>query len=389
MKERYDPQQIEERWERLWDREKLFQAVENPKREKYYLLEMFPYPSGKLHMGHIRNYSIGDVVARYKMMRGYSVLHPMGWDAFGMPAENAALEHKIHPAQWTYDNISYMRSQLKRMGFSYDWDRELATCDVDYYMWEQWIFIKMYERGLVYRKKDLVNWCPACQTVLANEQVEAGTCWRCHGEVTKKELEGWFFKITDYAEELLEFCDKLPGWPERVITMQKNWIGKSIGAEVDFPLENGTGAITVFTTRQDTLFGATFMVLAPEHPLVMKLTRGKDQETEVKAFVERVRRQDLISRTAEDMEKEGVYLGASCINPLTGSPMPIYTANFVLMEYGTGAIMAVPTHDQRDFEFAKKYGIPMITVIQPPGEKVDSSFNTTLLIQEKRSTQLP
>jgi leucyl-tRNA synthetase len=376
MKERYDSHEIEERWERLWDQEKLFQAVEDPKREKYYLLEMFPYPSGKLHMGHIRNYSIGDVVARYKIMRGYSVLHPMGWDAFGMPAENAALEHKIHPAQWTHDNISYMKSQLKRMGFSYDWDRELATCDADYYRWEQWIFIKMYERGLVYRKKDLVNWCPACQTVLANEQVEAGACWRCHGEVTKKELEGWFFKITDYAEELLEFCDKLPGWPERVITMQKNWIGKSIGAEVDFPLEDGTGAITVFTTRQDTLFGATFMVLAPEHSLVMKLSRGTDQEAAVKAFVERVRRLDVISRTAEDMEKEGVYLGASCINPLTGSPIPIYTANFVLMEYGTGAIMAVPTHDQRDFEFAKKYGIPMVVVIQPPGETLDPATMT-------------
>jgi len=376
MKERYDPHQIEERWERLWDQEKLFQAVEDPNREKYYLLEMFPYPSGKLHMGHIRNYSIGDVVARYKIMRGYSVLHPMGWDAFGMPAENAALEHKIHPAQWTHDNITYMRSQLKRMGFSYDWDRELATCDADYYKWEQWIFIKMYERGLVYRKKDLVNWCPACQTVLANEQVEAGTCWRCHGEVTKKELEGWFFKITAYADELLEFCDTLPGWPERVITMQKNWIGKSIGAEVDFPLEDGTGAITVFTTRQDTLFGATFMVLAPEHPLVSELSKDKDQEAAVKDFVERVGRQDLITRTAEDMEKEGVYVGASCINPLTGAPMPIYTANFVLMEYGTGAIMAVPTHDQRDFEFAKKYGIPMIVVIHPPGETLNPATMT-------------
>jgi leucyl-tRNA synthetase len=373
MKERYDPHGIEERWERNWEQEKLFRAIEDPKRTKYYLLEMFPYPSGKLHMGHIRNYSIGDVVARYKMMQGYSVLHPMGWDAFGMPAENAALEHKIHPAQWTHDNISSMKAQLKRMGFSYDWDRELATCDVDYYKWEQWIFIKMYERGLVYRKKDLVNWCPECQTVLANEQVEAGTCWRCHGEVDKKELEGWFFKITAYAEELLEFCDRLPGWPERVITMQKNWIGKSIGAEVDFPLENSKGAITVFTTRPDTLFGATFMVLAPEHPLVLELSKGKDQEAEVQAFVERVKRQDLITRTAEDMEKEGVFLGASCINPLTNTQMPIYTANFVLMEYGTGAIMAVPTHDQRDFEFAKKYGIPMIVVIQPPGEELNPS----------------
>jgi len=374
MKERYDPLQIEEQWQRTWEQQKLFQAVEDPKRAKYYLLEMFPYPSGKLHMGHIRNYSIGDVVARYKMMKGYSVLHPMGWDAFGMPAENAALEHKIHPAQWTYDNIAHMRSQLKRMGFSYDWDRELATCDRDYYKWEQLIFIRMYERGLVYRKKALVNWCPECQTVLANEQVEGGACWRCHGEVKKKELEGWFFKITAYAEELLEYCDKLPGWPERVITMQKNWIGKSTGADVAFPLEDGTGAITVFTTRQDTLFGATFMVLAPEHPLVLELCKGKEQEAEVRTFVERVRRQDLIARTAEDMEKEGVFLGTNCLNPLTNARMPLYTANFVLMEYGTGAVMAVPTHDQRDFEFAKKYGIPMIVVIQPPGETFDPAL---------------
>ncbi|RLB07631.1 MAG: leucine--tRNA ligase [Deltaproteobacteria bacterium] len=376
MKDRYDPQQIEHKWQKYWEQEKLFRAVEDPEREKYYLLEMFPYPSGKLHMGHIRNYSIGDVVARYKMMRGFNVLHPMGWDAFGMPAENAALENKIHPAKWTYDNISYMKYQLKRMGFSYDWDRELATCDVDYYKWEQWIFIKMYERGLVYRKKALVNWCEECQTVLANEQVEGGRCWRCHAEVDKKELEGWFFRITAYAEELLEYCDKLPGWPERVIAMQKNWIGKSTGAEVDFPLEDGKGIITVFTTRQDTLYGATFMVLAPEHPLVLELCKGKHQEAEVRAFVERIRKQDLIARTAEEMEKEGVFLGTYCINPLTGRRMPIYTANFVLMEYGTGAIMAVPTHDQRDFEFAKKYGIPMIVVIQPPGEKLDPATMT-------------
>jgi leucyl-tRNA synthetase len=376
MKERYDPDQIEKRWQHQWEERRLFQAKEDPKRKKYYLLEMFPYPSGKLHMGHIRNYSIGDVVARYKLMQGYSVLHPMGWDAFGMPAENAALEHKIHPAQWTYDNIAHMRSQLKRMGFSYDWDRELTTCDRDYYKWEQLIFIRMYERGLVYRRKALVNWCPVCQTVLANEQVEGGTCWRCHGEVEKKELEGWFFKITAYAEELLEYCDKLTGWPERVITMQKNWIGKSIGADVAFPLENGRGAITVFTTRQDTLFGATFMVLAPEHPLVLELCKGKEQEAEVQAFVKRVRRQDLTVRTAEDMEKEGVFLGAYCINPLTKTRMPLYTANFVLMEYGTGAVMAVPTHDQRDFEFAKKYAIPMIVVIQPPGKTLDPATMT-------------
>ncbi|MBW2038927.1 MAG: leucine--tRNA ligase [Deltaproteobacteria bacterium] len=376
MKERYNPYQIEEKWQRYWEQERLFRALEDSGREKYYLLEMFPYPSGKLHMGHIRNYSIGDVVARYKMMRGYNVLHPMGWDAFGMPAENAALENKIHPAKWTYDNISYMKYQLKRMGFSYDWGRELATCDVDYYKWEQWIFIKMYERGLAYRKKALVNWCKECQTVLANEQVEGGRCWRCHGEVDKKELEGWFFRITAYAEELLESCDKLPGWPERVIAMQKNWIGKSVGVEVDFPLEDGKGAITVFTTRQDTLCGATFMVLAPEHPLVLELCKGRREEAEVRTFVERVKRQDLITRTAEEMEKEGVFLGTYCVNPLTGRRMPIYTGNFVLMEYGTGAIMAVPTHDQRDFEFAKKYGIPIIVVIQPPGEELDPATMT-------------
>jgi leucyl-tRNA synthetase len=382
MKERYEPDQIEERWQRHWEETKLFRALEDPQQEKYYLLEMFPYPSGRLHMGHIRNYSIGDVVARYKQMQGYSVLHPMGWDAFGMPAENAALEHKIHPAQWTYDNIAHMRSQLKRMGFSYDWDRELTTCDADYYKWEQLIFIRMYERGLAYRRKALVNWCPACQTVLANEQVEGGTCWRCHGEVEKKELEGWFFKITAYAEELLEYCDKLTGWPERVITMQKNWIGKSIGADVVFPLENGKGAITVFTTRQDTLFGATFMVLAPEHPLVLELCKGGGQEAEVQAFVKRVRRQDLTARTAEDMEKEGVFLGTYCINPLTKTRMPLYTANFVLMEYGTGAVMAVPTHDQRDFEFAKKYNIPMIVVIQPPGKTLDPATMTEAYIED-------
>jgi leucyl-tRNA synthetase len=376
MKERYDPLQIEERWQRYWEEGKLFRALEDPKRVKYYLLEMFPYPSGKLHMGHIRNYSIGDVVARYKQMQGYSVLHPMGWDAFGMPAENAALEHKIHPAKWTYDNIAHMRSQLKRMGFSYDWERELTTCDKDYYKWEQLIFIRMYEQGLVYRKRALINWCPACQTVLANEQVEGGTCWRCHGEVEKKELAGWFFKITAYAEELLEYCDKLTGWPERVITMQKNWIGKSVGTDVVFPLDDGSGAITVFTTRQDTLFGATFMVLAPEHPLVLELCKGGGQEAEVQAFVKRVRRQDLTARTAEDMEKEGVFLGTYCINPLTKTRMPLYTANFVLMEYGTGAVMAVPTHDQRDFEFAKKYGIPMIVVIQPPGKALDPALMT-------------
>jgi leucyl-tRNA synthetase len=382
MTNAYDPQEIEKKWQAYWKKQDLFRARENLQKKKYYLLEMFPYPSGKLHMGHIRNYSIGDVVARYKTMRGYNVLHPMGWDAFGMPAENAALEHGIHPATWTYDNISYMKTQLQRMGFSYDWDRELATCDPDYYKWEQWVFIKMYEKGLVYKRTALVNWCEDCQTVLANEQVEAGRCWRCHGEVTKKEQAGWFFKITEYADELLRFCDKLPGWPERVLTMQRNWIGKSEGAEVDFPFAQRGGNLTVFTTRPDTLFGATFMVLAPEHPLVLELASGTEQEEIVRTFVDRAMKADLITRTAGDMEKEGVFLGHYCVNPLTGAQMPIYSANFVLMEYGTGAIMAVPTHDQRDFEFAEKYRIPMIVVIQPPGAELSPDTMTEAYVDD-------
>ena len=376
MKERYDPQGIELKWQRYWEEKDLFRVTEDPNKPKYYLLEMFPYPSGKLHMGHIRNYSIGDVVARYKHMQGFNVLHPMGWDAFGLPAENAAIEHGIHPAKWTYENIAYMRSQLKRMGFSYDWAREFATCDPSYYRWEQLFFIRMYERGLAYKRKALVNWCPGCQTVLANEQVEAGRCWRCHSEVEKKELEGWFFRITDYAEELLSWCDKLEGWPERVITMQKNWIGKSEGVEIEFPLADGGGTITVFTTRVDTVFGATFMVLAPEHPMVMELVKGKPQEGEVREFVERMKKEDLIRRGSEEVEKEGIFLGAYCLNPMTEERIPIWTANFVLMEYGTGAIMAVPAHDQRDFEFARKYGIPIVVVVNPPGEELDPATMT-------------
>ncbi len=370
MKERYNPKPIEERWQKYWGDQRLFRATEDPKREKFYLLEMYPYPSGKMHMGHVRNYSIGDVVARYKRMRGYNVLHPMGWDAFGMPAENAAIEHRVHPAKWTYQNIDAMRTQLKSMGFSYDWDRELATCDVTYYHWEQWLFLKMYEKGLAYRKRSYVNWCEPCQTVLANEQVEAGLCWRCHSEVTQKELDQWFFKITEYAEELLDYLKKLPGWPERVLTMQENWIGKSVGAEIHFPLEDSTEAITVFTTRQDTVFGATFMSLAPEHPLALALSRDTRQAEAVGNFVEHVKRQDRIIRSSEDIEKEGVFTGAYCLNPMTKAKIPIYVANFVLMEYGTGAVMAVPTHDQRDFEFAKKYNLPLIVVIQPPEEEI-------------------
>lgn len=370
MNERYDSRKIEEKWQKRWDDKKLFRVTEDPKKEKYYLLEMFPYPSGKMHMGHVRNYSIGDVAARYKRMRGYNVLHPMGWDAFGMPAENAAIEHGVHPAKWTYQNIDAMRTQLKRMGFSYDWGRELATCDVKYYRWEQWLFLKMYEKGLAHRKRSYVNWCEQCQTVLANEQVEAGLCWRCHSEVIQKELDQWFFRITEYVEELLDYCQKLPGWPERVLTMQENWIGRSVGAEIHFPLEDTTGVISVFTTRQDTVYGATFMSLAPEHPLVLELSKGTPQAEAVRNFLERVKGQDTAVRSSEEIEKEGVFTGAYCLNPLTGAKIPIYVANFVLMEYGTGAVMAVPTHDQRDFEFAKKYNLPLTVVIQPAGEEL-------------------
>ncbi|NLY40189.1 MAG: leucine--tRNA ligase, partial [Desulfovibrionales bacterium] len=340
---------------------------------KYYVLEMFPYPSGRIHMGHVRNYSIGDVVARYKRMRGLNVFHPMGWDAFGLPAENAAIKNKTHPAKWTYENIANMRTQLQSLGYSYDWEREIATCHPEYYRWEQEFFLKFLEKGLAYRKKAPVNWCPSCHTVLANEQVEEGLCWRCDSEVQQKELSQWFLRITDYAEELLADLDTLTtGWPERVLAMQRNWIGKSVGAEINFALKDLEGSVAVFTTRPDTLYGATFMSLAPEHPLVATLIRGTDQEHEVTAFVERIAKMDRIVRTADDLEKEGVFTGRYCINPVSGREMPIYVANFVLMGYGTGAVMAVPAHDQRDFEFAAKYQLPMQVVIQPEGLDLDS-----------------
>ena len=375
MEEKYIPRNVEGKWQRIWDEGKVYKVGEDPAKPKYYLLEMFPYPSGRIHMGHVRNYSIGDVVARYKRMRGFNVLHPMGWDAFGMPAENAAIKNKSHPAKWTYENIAYMRSQLKKMGLSYDWDRELATCDLDYYKWEQKIFLEMYEKGLVYKKSSFVNWCPACETVLANEQVEDGACWRCDSEVVQKELEQWFFRITQYAEELLEQTYHLPGWPERVLVMQRNCIGKSFGCEIDFPVEGKLEKITVFTTRQDTLYGATFMSLAPEHPLALQLTTP-ERRAEVEAFIEKVKKTDKVKRTAEDFEKEGVFTGSYCINPVTNRKMPIYLANFVLLDYGTGAVMAVPTHDQRDFEFAHKYDLPLQVVIQPEGETLDPATMT-------------
>ena len=365
MARRYDPETIEKKWQAIWEKQKAFQCVEDESQTKYYVLEMFPYPSGKIHMGHVRNYSIGDVVARYKRMRGFNVLHPMGWDAFGMPAENAAIQHGVHPAKWTADNIEAMKRQLKRMGFSYDWDREISTCEPEYYRWEQWLFLKMFERGLAYKKTSSVNWCDQCQTVLANEQVEAGGCWRCGKEVIQKEMEGWFFKITHYAEELLDYCRKLPGWPEKVITMQENWIGRSEGAMIHFPFVDREGYIPVFTTRQDTVFGATFLILAPEHPLTLELSKGTPKEKEVRDFVDRIKKQDRVKRTAEDYEKEGLWIGADCRNPMTGERIPIFVGNFVLLEYGTGAIMAVPTHDQRDFDFAKKFGLKLRVVIQP------------------------
>jgi leucyl-tRNA synthetase len=367
---KYEPAALEARWQKYWEEKKVFKSVEDPKKEKYYVLEMFPYPSGRIHMGHVRNYSITDLVARYKMMRGFNVLHPMGWDAFGMPAENAAIQRGMHPAAFTYENIDYMKRQLKAMGFSYDWDRELATCDPEYYRWEQWLFLKMLEAGLAYQKKSFVNWCGVCQTVLANEQVISGRCWRCDNEVTQREIRGWFFKITEYAEDLLEHLERLPGWPERVLTMQKNWIGKSDGAEIRFPLKDKEGFIPVFTTRQDTVFGATFMVLAPEHPLTIELSRGTPEEEKVDAFVDRMLKTDKIKRSSEDYEKEGVFVGAYCKNPFTGREMPVFAANFALMEYGTGAVMAVPAHDERDFEFARKYDLPVIVVITPEKEAI-------------------
>jgi len=378
MEERYDPGAVEARWQVRWQAEQRYAVDDRAAGPRYYVLEMFPYPSGRIHIGHVRNYAIGDVIARYKRMQGFTVLHPMGWDAFGMPAENAAIQSGEHPAQWTRRNIDTMREQLRRMGLSYDWRREFATCDPSYYRWEQLVFLEMLERGLAYRRHAPANWCPSCNTVLANEQVEDGLCWRCGSQVVLRELQQWFFRITAYAEELLTGCDRLAGgWPERVLTMQRNWIGKSTGAEVRFRLLDPRPAdaetITVFTTRPDTLFGATFMSLAVEHPLVVALARHAGRETEVSAFVDKVKRQTREERAAG---KEGAFTGAYCENPMTGARMPVYAANFVLMEYGTGAVMAVPAHDQRDFEFARAYDLPVAVVIEPPGETLDATTMT-------------
>ncbi len=369
MAERYAFREIERRYQEKWEEHDCFKTEDRSSSPRYYVLEMFPYPSGRIHMGHVRNYTIGDVIARYKRMQGFNVLHPMGWDAFGMPAENAAIQRNTHPAKWTYGNIDYMRSQLKQLGLSYDWSRELATCRPEYYRWEQLFFLQMLEKGLVYRKKSKVNWCEKCQTVLANEQVEDGRCWRCDQEVVEQERDGWFFRITAYAEELLQGLDTLKGWPEKVLTMQHNWIGKSVGATVEFKIDGRDDSLSIFTTRPDTLFGVTFMSLAPEHPLALELSAGTSQEEAVREFVERWSRMPSRMRQIEGgKEKEGVFTGAYAVHPLTGERVPIYVANFVLMEYGTGAVMAVPAHDQRDFEFARKYSIPVKVVVTPKGE---------------------
>jgi len=365
---RYDPRALEAKWQRRWEETHAFAARVEPGAPACYVLEMFPYPSGRIHMGHVRNYSIGDVIARQRRMAGYRVLHPMGWDAFGLPAENAAIQHGVHPARWTADNIDHMRRQLRRLGFSYDWERELATCDPRYYRWEQLFFLRMLERGLAYKRRSVVNWCARCATVLANEQVVDGRCWRCDGPVTERELEQWFLRITAYAEELLRDLDRLSGWPERVVTMQRNWIGRSAGAEIRFPLDGRSGDLAVFTTRPDTLFGVTFMSLAPEHPLVPELVAATPAAQEIAAFAARAR---ATSRAERSAGKEGIATGAFCRHPLTGARLPIYVANFVLMEYGTGAVMAVPAHDQRDFELAHAYGLPVRVVVQPEGERLD------------------
>lgn len=386
MNESYTPHKIEEKWQKYWTYKGLFEATEDPKRKKYYVLEMFPYPSGRIHMGHVRNYTIGDVLARYMRTKGFNILHPIGWDAFGLPAENAAIQQGVHPAKWTFDNINQMREQLKRLGFSYDWKREFATCDPSYYRWEQMVFIRMLERGLAYKKKSVVNWCPSCETVLANEQVEDGSCWRCKSQVVMKEMEGWFLKITDYTEELIDCSDKLTdGWPDNVIAMQKNWIGKSSGAEVIFPLEekiDSESELRIFTTRPDTLFGVTFMSLAPEHPLAEKLIRGRPNKGEASKFINRIIKQTNLERISEGTKKEGIFTGAYCRNPLNGDRIPIYIANFVLIEYGTGIIMCVPAHDQRDFEFAEEYGLPIKIVIKPENN-VGANHELPLLTQEK------
>ena len=382
MKEKYNFTEIEKKWQDVWEKENAFKTVEDYDKEKYYVLEMFPYPSGKLHMGHVRNYSIGDVIARFKRLKGYNVLHPMGWDSFGLPAENAAIKNDIHPAIWTDSNIAEMHRQLQGLGFSYDWDREVATCKEEYYKWMQWIFIQFYNKGLAYKKDNPVNWCPSCQTVLANEQVVDGCCERCHTPVTKKRLSQWYLKIADYADRLLKDLDKMPGWPEKVKLMQKNWIGRSTGAEVTFEIENFSKKLQIYTTRPDTLFGVTYMVLAPEHPFVPELTNDTEYEAAVKAYQEECQHKSEIERTSLSKEKTGVFTGCYGINPVNGKKVPIFISDYVMMDYGTGAIMAVPAHDQRDFEFAKKFDLDIVPVVDSQNPEIDINNLTEAFVAE-------
>ena len=387
MKE-YNPHEIEPRWQKVWAETGAHKATEDTSKPKRYVLEMFPYPSGDIHMGHVRNYTIGDVTARYYAMRGYDVLHPMGWDAFGLPAENAAIKHNSHPAKWTYANIETQKASFKRMGFSYDWDRTVVACDPEYYRWGQWIFLQMYKRGLVERRNSPVNWCPNCKTVLANEQVTEGECWRCHGAVEKRDLTQWYYKITDYAQELLDDLDQLEGWPEPVKQMQANWIGRSEGAEVDFELIPAEGkddgqTITVFTTRPDTLFGCSFFLLAPESPLVHDLVCGTEYEAEVMALVEGAAKVSAVERAQGDREKHGAFTGRYVINPVNGEKVPVWVADYIVADYGTGAVMAVPCGDQRDFEFARKYDLPIIPIILGEYDPLYPELNG---VQERKIT---
>lgn len=363
--ERYSPQDIESKWQKKWEEGKVYKTEADASRPKYYALEMFPYPSGNLHMGHVRNYAIGDVMARYKTMEGFNVLHPMGFDSFGMPAENAAIKHGVKPADWTYSNIENMEKQQKKLGLSYDWDREVKTCDPSYYKWTQWLFELFYKRGLAYKKKASVNWCDTCGTVLANEQVIDGKCWRCDHEVHKKDLSQWFLKITDYADVLLKDLDKLKGWPERVKTMQDNWIGRSEGLEFNLEAPELDTSIAAYTTRPDTVYGITFLALAAEHPLVDKICENNPKAEEIQAFVKRTRNQSEIERTSSESEKEGIFTGAYCINPFNGNKVQIWVTNYVLADYGTGAVIGVPSEDSRDWMFATKYDIPKIITLQP------------------------
>ncbi|WP_347330884.1 leucine--tRNA ligase [Marinimicrobium locisalis] len=374
MEEQYHPAHVEAQAQAYWDEHQTFAVTEDKSREKFYCLSMFPYPSGKLHMGHVRNYTISDVIARYQRMQGKNVLHPMGWDAFGLPAENAAIKNKTAPAKWTYSNTDAMRQQLKELGFGFDWSREVTTCKPDYYRWEQWFFTRLYEKGLVYKKNSAVNWCPEDQTVLANEQVEEGCCWRCGTQVERRELAQWFIKITDYADQLLTDLDKLPHWPEQVKTMQRNWIGKSQGVEMRFDLAQPVGEHTrfdVYTTRPDTLMGVTYVSLAAEHPVTQALAKSNP---ELAAFAEECKKQSVSEADMANMEKKGMDTGIQALHPITGEPVPVWVGNYVLMEYGSGAVMAVPAHDQRDYEFAHKYQLPIKQVIAPKnGEECDLS----------------